>query len=55
MEILDYFDVLLYVMMLEYGVVIQFEKIDMFDFVDVIVLNKFDKCGVLDVLCDVWK
>lgn len=55
MEIIDYFDMLFYVMMLEYGAVIQLEKIDMFDFVDVIVINKFDKWGVQDVFWDVKK
>ncbi|GAB3956491.1 methylmalonyl-CoA mutase family protein [Spirosoma harenae] len=45
----------LYVMTAEYGAATQLEKIDMLDFADVIVINKFDKRGSLDALRDVRK
>lgn len=46
-------DLTLYVMTAEYGASTQLEKIDMIDFADVIVLNKFDKMGSEDAFDDV--
>jgi methylmalonyl-CoA mutase len=54
-EILDYSDVSLYVMTPEYGAATQLEKIDMLDYADIVVLNKFDKRGAQDALRDVRK
>ena len=39
----------------EYGAASQLEKIDMLDFADLIVLNKYDKRGAEDALRDVRK
>ena len=39
----------------EYGAASQLEKIDMLDFADIVVLNKFDKRGAEDALRDVRK
>ncbi|CCB91998.1 Methylmalonyl-CoA mutase, mitochondrial [Waddlia chondrophila 2032/99] len=44
-EIVDLADFCLYVMTSEYGASTQLEKIDMLDYADVIVLNKFDRMG----------
>lgn len=46
-------DATLYVMTSEYGASSQLEKIDMIDFADMIVLNKFDKMGSEDAFEDV--
>ncbi|MBF0297799.1 MAG: methylmalonyl-CoA mutase family protein [Oligoflexia bacterium] len=54
-EIADHADVCLYVMTPEYGASTQLEKIDMLDFADMVVINKFDKRGALDALQDVRK
>lgn len=54
-EIVDLVDTSIYVMTSEYGAASQLEKIDMLDFADVIVLNKFDKRGAEDALRDVRK
>ena len=54
-QITDYCDLSLYVMTPEYGAATQLEKIDMLDFADVVVINKFDKRGALDALRDVKK
>src|SRR6185295_10873509 len=54
-EIVDLADLSLYVMTAEYGAASQLEKIDMLDFADMIVLNKFEKCGAEDALRDVRK
>ncbi|MFH1842246.1 MAG: fused isobutyryl-CoA mutase/GTPase IcmF [bacterium] len=48
-------DLSLYVMTSEFGSPIQLEKIDMIDFADVIVVNKFDRIGSEDALRDVRK
>jgi methylmalonyl-CoA mutase len=53
--ITDYCDLSLYVMTPEFGAATQLEKIDMLDFADIVVLNKFDKRGALDALRDVRK
>ena len=44
-----------YVMTAEYGAQTQLEKIDMIDYADIIVLNKFDMAGSRDALRDVRK
>ena len=54
-EIVDLVDVSLYVMTSEYGAASQLEKVDMLDFGDLIVLNKFEKRGAEDALRDVRK
>ena len=45
----------LYVMTPEFGAASQLEKIDMLDFADIVVINKFDKRGALDAIRDVKK
>ena len=54
-EIVDHADLSVYVMTPEFGAASQLEKIDMLDFADMIVLNKFDKRGALDAIRDVRK
>ena len=54
-EITDLVDISMYVMTSEYGAASQLEKIDMLDFADMIVLNKFEKRGAEDALRDVRK
>ncbi|MGN6281132.1 cobalamin-dependent protein [Frateuria sp.] len=54
-EIVDLVDFPLYVMTSDYGAASQLEKIDMIDFAELIVLNKFDKRGAEDALRDVRK
>ncbi|MBI5618025.1 MAG: cobalamin B12-binding domain-containing protein [Gammaproteobacteria bacterium] len=54
-EIVDLVDIPVYVMTSEYGAASQLEKIDMLDFAQMIVLNKFDKRGAEDALRDVRK
>ena len=54
-EIVDHADLSVYVMTPEFGAASQLEKIDMLDFADLVVLNKFDKRGALDALRDVKK
>jgi methylmalonyl-CoA mutase len=54
-EIVDFADLSLYVMTAEYGAASQLEKIDMLDFADLVVLNKFEKRGAEDALRDVRK
>jgi isobutyryl-CoA mutase len=54
-EIADLVDLSAYVMTSEYGAASQLEKIDMLDFADVVVLNKFEKRGAEDALRDVRK
>ena len=46
--IIDISDVCIYVMTPEFGAPSQLEKIDMLDFADIIVLNKFDRRGAED-------
>ncbi|MCX7150485.1 MAG: methylmalonyl-CoA mutase family protein, partial [Rhodocyclales bacterium] len=48
-------DVSLYVMTPEFGAASQLEKIDMLDFADFVVINKFDRKGAEDALRDVRK
>ncbi|MBF0547947.1 MAG: methylmalonyl-CoA mutase family protein [Candidatus Riflebacteria bacterium] len=52
-EIVHHSNISLYIMTPEYGAATQLEKIDMLDFADVIVINKFDKMGAMDSLKDV--
>ena len=54
-EIVDLVDFPVYVMTSDYGAASQLEKIDMIDFAELIVLNKFDKRGAEDALRDVRK
>ena len=54
-EIVDMVDLSMYVMTSEFGAPSQLEKIDMIDFADLVVLNKFEKRGAEDALRDVRK
>jgi len=54
-EVSEIADVSMYVMTPEYGASTQLEKIDMLDYADLVVLNKFDKRGALDALRAVRK
>jgi isobutyryl-CoA mutase len=54
-QITEHCDMSLYVMTPEYGAATQLEKIDMLDFADMVVINKFDKRGAADALRDVKK
>jgi methylmalonyl-CoA mutase len=54
-EIVDLADVPVYVMTSEYGAASQLEKIDMLDFAELVVINKFEKRGAEDALRDVRK
>ncbi len=54
-EIVDMVDFSVYVMTSEYGAASQLEKIDMLDYADLIVLNKYDKRGAEDALRDIKK
>ena len=54
-EIVDLSDLSVYVMTPEYGSATQLEKIDMLDYADMVVMNKFDKRGALDAIRDVKK
>ena len=51
--IVPFVDAALYVMTAEYGAASQLEKIDMFDYADVIAINKFDRKGAEDAMRDV--
>ncbi len=54
-EIVDLVDFPMYAMTSDYGAASQLEKIDMLDFAELVVLNKFDKRGAEDALRDVRK
>ncbi len=54
-EIVDMVDFPMYVMTSDFGAPSQLEKIDMLDFAELVVLNKFDKRGAEDALRDVRK
>ena len=51
--IVPYVDVPVYVMTPEFGAASQLEKIDMLDFADAVVINKFERRGAEDALRDV--
>jgi len=54
-EIVEISDLSMYVMTSEFGAPSQLEKIDMLDYADLIVINKFDRKGSEDALRDVRK
>jgi methylmalonyl-CoA mutase len=54
-EVVDLVDLPVYVMTSEYGAASQLEKIDMLDFAELVVLNKYDRQGSQDALRDVRK
>jgi methylmalonyl-CoA mutase len=54
-RIVDLVDLSIYVMTSEFGAASQLEKIDMLDFADLVVVNKFEKRGSDDAVQDVRK
>ncbi|MFP3998307.1 MAG: fused isobutyryl-CoA mutase/GTPase IcmF [Desulfobacterales bacterium] len=54
-SIFDLTDLSVYVMTSDYGAASQLEKIDMLDYADLIVVNKFDKQGSEDAVRDIRK
>ncbi|MBM7867731.1 methylmalonyl-CoA mutase [Heliobacterium gestii] len=54
-QIIDVSDVSVYVMTSEFGAATQLEKIDMIDFADAVVINKYDRRGAEDALRAVRK
>jgi methylmalonyl-CoA mutase len=54
-KISDLSDVSIYVMTSDFGAATQLEKIDMLDFADLVVINKFEKRGSEDAVRDVRK
>ncbi len=54
-QVVDLVDLPIYVMTSEYGAASQLEKIDMLDYAELVVLNKFDRQGSADALRDVRK
>ena len=54
-RIFDVTDLSVYVMTSDYGAASQLEKIDMLDYADIVVVNKYDKEGSEDALRDVRK
>ena len=54
-RIIDLVDVSIYVMTAEFGAPSQLEKIDMLDYADLVVVNKFEKRGSEDAVKDVRK
>ncbi len=54
-EIVDLVDFPVYVMTGDYGAASQLEKIDMIDYADLVILNKYDKRGSEDALRDIRK
>jgi methylmalonyl-CoA mutase len=53
--VMEVSDLAIYVMTPEYGAPSQLEKIDMLDYADLVVLNKFERRGAEDALRDVRK
>ncbi|MBL7207680.1 MAG: cobalamin-dependent protein, partial [Desulfobacterales bacterium] len=54
-KITDLVDVSIYVMTSEFGAASQLEKIDMLDYADLVVVNKYEKMGGEDAVRDVRK
>lgn len=54
-HIIDLVDISIYVMTSEFGAASQLEKIDMLDFADIVVVNKYEKRGGEDAVRDVRK
>ncbi len=54
-SITDLVDISVYVMTSEFGAASQLEKIDMLDYADIVVVNKFEKRGGEDAVRDVRK
>jgi methylmalonyl-CoA mutase len=54
-EIVDVVDLSMYVMTVDFGAPSQLEKIDMLDFADLVVLNKFERRGAEDALREIRK
>jgi methylmalonyl-CoA mutase len=54
-EIVDLVDFPMYVMTSDFGAPSQLEKIDMLDYAELVVLNKYDKRGAEDALRDIRK
>ncbi len=54
-NIIDMVDLSIYVMTSEFGAATQLEKIDMLDFADLVVVNKYEKRGGEDAVRDVRK
>jgi len=54
-SVIDLVDLSIYVMTSEFGAASQLEKIDMLDFADLVVVNKFEKLGGEDAVRDVRK
>ncbi|NOX35659.1 MAG: methylmalonyl-CoA mutase family protein [Deltaproteobacteria bacterium] len=54
-RIVDLVDMSVYVMTAEFGAPSQLEKIDMLDYADIVVVNKYEKKGSEDALRDVRK
>ena len=54
-RVVDLVDMSIYVMTAEFGAPSQLEKIDMLDFADIVVVNKYEKKGSEDALRDVRK
>ena len=54
-EITEFSDISLYVMTPEYGAASQLEKIDMLDYADMVILNKYERRGAEDALRDIRK
>ena len=54
-EVADLVDFPMYVMTSEFGAASQLEKIDMLDYAELVVLNKYDRQGAPDALRDIKK
>jgi len=54
-QIVDIVDLSVYIMTSDYGAATQLEKIDMVDYADMVILNKYEKRGSQDALRDIRK
>jgi len=54
-QVVDLVDLSIYVMTSEFGAASQLEKIDMLDYADLVVVNKYEKQGAEDAVRDVRK